>query len=203
MLMDDFERGIERLIGNWGEKAISPGLIRELKNRYFIRDARLWDKMVTLVLDRCKFAPKMANFSEAMEGMRNEVARHSDHAADRFCGNCMKGFLEKYILSRGMPYTIMVACSCHPCPPRYENEFAGDRIPITKEQYQEAWIEFRARRQEEEGKQKPDRTGDVWSANIPPSPPSHQEPDEEDDERKAIQEIEQEEEVRSTPPASW
>ena len=200
MLMDDFERGIERLIGNWGEKAISPGLIRELKNRYFIRDARIWDQMITLVLDRCKYSPKMVNFKEALEGMRNEVARHSDHAAGRFCGNCMKGFIEKYILSRGMPYTIMVACSCHPCPPRYENEFAGDRIPITKEQYQEAWIEFRARRQEEENQPSsttPQAPPPSYTAKPPPPDCS------DDDERKAVQEIEQEEEVRSTPPASW
>lgn len=211
MLMADFERGIERLIGNWGEKSISPGLIRELQNRYFIRDARIWDQMITLVLDRCRYAPRMSNFREVMESMKNDVARNSNHASSRWCGNCMKGFLEKHILSRGMPYVIMVPCSCHPCPPKQyeENEYIGERIAISKEEYDERWAEIREKR-EKKGKQRPDRTGDVWSAKIPPSPQSPNLTNQvssgdltEEDERTSIQAVEAIEEKESTPPDTW
>ena len=208
MLMNDFERGIERLIGNWGEKAISPGLIRELKNRYFIRDAKIWDQMITLVLDRCKYSPKMVNFREAMESLKNEVSSSAQNAHGKWCGKCIRGFLEKYLLYHGRPYTTMVPCSCHPAPPEYDNQNIREKIWITKKQYQDAWVDFRLKIKEDEereknGQQKPDRTGGVWSANIPPSPkPTTPEPDcTDDDERKAIQAIEKEEET--TPPASW
>tara|TARA_B100000686_G_C16756440_1_gene955819 strand:+ start:841 stop:1362 length:522 start_codon:yes stop_codon:yes gene_type:complete len=133
MLMNDFERGIQRLIGNFGEKNISAGLIRELEHRFFSLDSSVWDKMITLVLDRCRYAPKMVNFREVAESLRNDIK--SKNTNERFCGKCLLGFEEKYALVRGIPHEVLVPCHCHPAPPPYNNPMPVKKEWITKEEH--------------------------------------------------------------------
>jgi len=205
-MMQDFERGIERLVGNWGDK-ITEGLIRELKHRYFTQPPQVWDRMITGVLDRCKYPPKMANFAEAMGPIRSEMNQKQESDQNRFCGKCYSGFTEIYFVKSEVPYRAYAPCSCHPSPPNlteYQGHDSADRVPISEDEYNRRWKDIRARNRKVKPLHAADLTQKAHKGNMvapPDQPPDDDQPP--DAERTEIQAYEAEEEARYDPPPGW
>lgn len=137
----EFQKGIERITDNWNE--LKPGIVSELESRYRGLNPKLWQAMVTWILDRCKFAPRVANFREAHDackgGHREEVTND--------CDKC-KGerFLTVYFMCNGLAYRGAETCDCHPLHGKWGKNLHHAKIDrmITQEEHEEFWEKYRA-----------------------------------------------------------
>lgn len=194
MNREEFDQGIERLAGNWGEERITPGLIREIKDRYFTLSPIVWRQAITLILDRCRYAPRMKDFREVLDSLRSESSRAAS-SNPAWCDQCDQGFLKRYMLSRGQPYEVVVPCSCHPHPPKYENEYTSDsRTFIEEAEYRQRVKAIREKNSKMTHNRLRGITEHETTMDADPGA---------DDERTDIAAYEAEAEAEDQPPPSW
>jgi len=148
MTDEDFAHGIERLVGNYTK--VPAGLIRELRQAFGTWTAADWDRLVTLTLENVKHNPRLAHFHE----LAPQISRthQSPSGGVIGCGECTKGYLDRYVLvgPAQTPYSEVYPCSCNPLTPRWRDGPPVERNIVTREQFlarhREIWEADEARK---------------------------------------------------------